>query len=99
MINIFSFFLINKIRFRNFYISQLVDKLGLKKRSKDLSDYTALYDGSKILFAESAWKAVSVSKLLWRYGLGIYHLNNHISNMLDSFERFGSNFMNNQPNK
>lgn len=71
-----------------------MEKLGLRRRKNDLTDYTALYDGSNILFAESDWKAVSISKLIWRYGFGIYQLNNHISKMLDSFERSVGNFKN-----
>lgn len=65
----------------------MVDRLGLKHRTSELTGYSALYDGKQVLFAESEWKLASIMKLVWRYGFGLYYLNSHIDQMLDSFDR------------
>lgn len=47
-----------------------------------------LWDGSKFLFEESTWHPMTVLKMLWRYGYGIFKLNSYIDDMLTKFERY-----------
>lgn len=67
---------------------ELMKELGLKRRDSELSGYSALFDGKNLVFVESEWKVATIAKLAWKYGLGIYKLNQHIKEMLGLFDRY-----------
>ena len=48
-----------------------------------------LYDNNDIIFETSAWTAVTVAKLGWRYGLDFYNIRNWINdNLFKKFNRW-----------
>lgn len=38
----------------------------------DGQDLFSVYDGSQFVFTESSWSAVTMLRMLWRYGLAPY---------------------------
>lgn len=46
-----------------------------------------LWDGTNFVFEESSWEALTMFKMLWRYGFGTFKLRHYIEDMLTKFEK------------
>lgn len=71
---------------RNKYMVSFVKSFGLKPRESAKGSLMGLWDGSKFVFEESSWEAITFIKLLWRYGYGTFKLKSYIDDMLSKFE-------------
>ena len=59
---------------------------GLSKRAKP-STTTGFYDGKDFVLMESEWSALTIAKLLWRYGFDFIQLFREVDAWLKQFEK------------
>ncbi|XP_033127631.1 prenylcysteine oxidase 1-like [Anneissia japonica] len=69
---------------KNMYMNKFVEDYGL-----DVADSPSLnmgiYDGEEFVFEESSFDIVNLLKLMWRYKLDFFYLNNRIDKMIEKF--------------
>ena len=59
---------------------------GLRRRVSS-GDTFGLWDGRRLVFASSAWSAVTAVKLFWRYGYDVIRLQRLLAATLAKFDR------------
>ncbi|XP_064118017.1 prenylcysteine oxidase 1-like [Macrobrachium nipponense] len=69
---------------KNEYMVKFASKFGLAKRA-ECSSRMGLFNGEEYVFKDSDWSFVTIMKLLWRYGLDAYRLEELTESMLGSF--------------
>jgi len=68
----------------NRYMSTFVRELGLAKNEGCPGNF-GLFDGREVVLADSSWKAVFLTRVLWRYGVRVYLLFRELQTTLDRF--------------
>ena len=56
--------------------------IGLKKDTNPESGRLGIFDGEEILFSTSDYTAVTIAKLMWRYGMDAYNIKNWVQDKI-----------------
>lgn len=67
-----------------------------KPNSSDDDERFAFWNGNEFVFEASDYQVVTLTKLLYRYGLEPFYLNNYIETILNDFDRIYDYHDNNQ---
>ncbi|XP_017882595.1 prenylcysteine oxidase-like [Ceratina calcarata] len=70
---------------QNKYMQEFVKLLGLEHRPST-DQIASIWNGDEIVFEESRWELLSLSKLIYRYGIQPFSLNRHVASIVSSFE-------------
>jgi len=71
---------------QNKYMYDFIKAFGLRMKDRTHSKM-GLYDGQQYVFKESDWNAVTVIRLLWRYGISLIRLDSEINSIIEKFSR------------
>ncbi|XP_044007427.1 prenylcysteine oxidase-like isoform X2 [Aphidius gifuensis] len=86
------------IHSRNRLMKYFVNLLGLKETpySDANAKKFAFWNGNELIFKSSNYQVVTLTKLVYQYGLQPFQLNHYIDSILDDFEKVYDNHENNQ---
>ncbi|XP_045176896.2 prenylcysteine oxidase 1-like [Mercenaria mercenaria] len=62
----------------NLYMINFTDILGLTRDTKPEPGRLGIFDGEEILFSTSDYSALTIAKLMWRYGMDAYNIQNWV---------------------
>ena len=64
-----------------------INVTGLERRMPS-DGHLGLYNGEEMIFEGSRWFAVTLAKLMWRYGWNVVRLNSFLQILSTKFDRF-----------